>query len=171
MLWWVDVFHLQESHLRFCQDKYCFKSVVRRTVGPPMFSPECLVLNGIGSVWLKATKLLLNPRIGFTFEICSIFDYQGVFNDSVLSPWLVIPLFHSLKVGCHTMYNILYLSHAYVLSRFIRVWLFVTLWTVARQAPLSMGFSRQEHWSGLPFPSPMHESEKWKWSRLVISHS
>ena len=30
--------------------------------------------------------------------------------------------------------------------------------------PLSLGFSRQEHWSGLPFPSPMHESEKWKWS-------
>ena len=30
---------------------------------------------------------------------------------------------------------------------------FVTLWTVDRQAPLSMGFSRQEHWSGLPFPS------------------
>ena len=31
---------------------------------------------------------------------------------------------------------------------------FVTPWTVARQAPVSMGFSRQEHWSGLPFPSP-----------------
>ena len=30
----------------------------------------------------------------------------------------------------------------------------VTPWTVACQAPLSMGFSRQEHWSGLPFPSP-----------------
>ena len=29
-----------------------------------------------------------------------------------------------------------------------------TLWTVARQAPLSLGFFRQEHWSGLPFPSP-----------------
>ena len=28
---------------------------------------------------------------------------------------------------------------------------------------------RQEHWSGLPFPSPMHESEKWKWSRSVVS--
>ena len=38
-------------------------------------------------------------------------------------------------------------------------------------APLSLGFSRQEHWSGLPFPSPMHESEKWKWSRLVMSDS
>ena len=34
------------------------------------------------------------------------------------------------------------------------VQLFETLWTVACQAPLSMGFSRQEHWSGLPFPSP-----------------
>ena len=32
----------------------------------------------------------------------------------------------------------------------------------AHQAPPSLGFSRQEHWSGLPFPSPMHESEKWK---------
>ena len=31
---------------------------------------------------------------------------------------------------------------------------FVTLWTVARQAPLSMGFSRQEYWSGFPFPPP-----------------
>ena len=35
-----------------------------------------------------------------------------------------------------------------------RVWLFATPWTVARQAPLSMGFSRQEYWSGLSFPSP-----------------
>ena len=35
-----------------------------------------------------------------------------------------------------------------------RVQLFAILWTVAHQAPLSMGFSRQEYWSGLPFPSP-----------------
>ena len=33
------------------------------------------------------------------------------------------------------------------------------------------GISRQEHWSGLPFPSPMHENEKWKWSRSVASDS
>ena len=39
----------------------------------------------------------------------------------------------------------------------------------AHQAPLSPGFSRQEHWSGLPFPSPVHESEKWKWSCSVVS--
>ena len=41
----------------------------------------------------------------------------------------------------------------------------------AHQAPPSLGFSSQEHWSGLPFPSPVHESEKWKWSRLVVSDS
>ena len=39
----------------------------------------------------------------------------------------------------------------------------------AHQAPPSLGFSRQEHWSRLPFPSPMHESEKWKWSRSDVS--
>ena len=35
----------------------------------------------------------------------------------------------------------------------------------------SLRFSRQEHWSGLPFPSPVHESEKWKWSCSVVSDS
>ena len=39
-------------------------------------------------------------------------------------------------------------------SRFSHVQLFATLWTVARQAPLSMGFSRQEYWSGLPWLPP-----------------
>ena len=39
-------------------------------------------------------------------------------------------------------------------SRFSRVWRLVTPWTVGCQAPLSMEFSRQQHWSGLPFPSP-----------------
>ena len=34
-----------------------------------------------------------------------------------------------------------------------------------------IGHTRQEHWSGLPFPSPMHESEKWKWSRSFMSDS
>ena len=37
-----------------------------------------------------------------------------------------------------------------------RVRLLATPWTVAYQAPPTMGFSRQEHWSGLPFPSPGH---------------
>jgi len=41
-----------------------------------------------------------------------------------------------------------------MLSHFSHVQLFATLWTVAHQAPLSLGFSRQEHWSGVPLPSP-----------------
>ena len=44
-------------------------------------------------------------------------------------------------------------------SHFSHVRLCVTPQTAAHQAPLSLGFSRQEHWSGLPFPSPMHESQ------------
>ena len=41
-----------------------------------------------------------------------------------------------------------------------RVLLFATPWTVAYEATPFMEFSRQEYWSGVPFPSPMHESEK-----------
>ena len=47
-----------------------------------------------------------------------------------------------------------------LLSRFSRVRPCATPQTAAHQAPPSLGFSRQEHWSGLPFPSPMHENEK-----------
>ena len=54
-----------------------------------------------------------------------------------------------------------------LLSRFSRVQLCATPQMAAHQAPPSLGFSRQEHWSGLPLPSPMHESEKRKGSRSV----
>ena len=47
-----------------------------------------------------------------------------------------------------------------LLSRSSRVRLCATPEMAAHQAPPSLGFSRQEHWSGLPFPSPMHEGEK-----------
>jgi len=47
-----------------------------------------------------------------------------------------------------------------LLSHFSRVRLCATPEMAAHQAPPSLGFSRQEQWSGLPFPSPMQESEK-----------
>ena len=47
-----------------------------------------------------------------------------------------------------------FLASACVRSLFSHLQLFATPWTVAHQVPLSMGFSRQEYWSGLPFPSP-----------------
>ena len=58
-----------------------------------------------------------------------------------------------------------------LLSHFSHVRLCATPQTAAHQAPPSLGLSRQEHWSGLPFPFPMHESEKWKWSGSVVSDS
>ena len=55
---------------------------------------------------------------------------------------------HSTNLECR------YLPDALVLSCFSCVWLFVTQWTSGHQAILYSGFSRQENWSGLPFPSP-----------------
>jgi len=68
----------------------------------------------------------------------------------------------NLQLGIRTLLLLL-------LSRFSHVWLCATPETAAHQAPPSLGFSRQEYWSRLPFPSPVHESEKWKWSRSVVS--
>ena len=58
-----------------------------------------------------------------------------------------------------------------LLSCFSHVQFCVTPEMAAHQASPSLGFSRQEHWSGLSFPSPMHESEKWKWKVKVKSLS
>ena len=63
---------------------------------------------------------------------------------------------HFEFIFVHVLESVLLL----LLSRFSRVQLCATPLTAAHQAPPSLGFSRQEHWSGLPFPSPMHESEK-----------
>ena len=57
-----------------------------------------------------------------------------------------------------------------LLSRFSRVRLCNPI-DGSPQAPPSLGFSRQEHWSGSQFPSPMHEGEKWRWSCSVLSNS
>ena len=59
-----------------------------------------------------------------------------------------------LNLNCHMWLLLL------LLSRFSHVRLCLTPETEARQAPPFLGFSRQEHWSGLPFPSPMSGSEK-----------
>ena len=73
----------------------------------------------------------------------------------------------STSLNGHLMIPLLLL----LLSRFSRVWLCTTPQMAAHQAPPSLGFSRQEQWSVLPFSSPMHESEKSKWSRSVVSDS
>ena len=64
------------------------------------------------------------------------------------------------SLQCHLELTLHIMVWLLLLSRFSRVRPCVTPQTAAHQAPPSLGFSRQEHWSGLPFPSPMHESEK-----------
>ena len=68
---------------------------------------------------------------------------------SLHHPWTLI----TSQEGEVPFLGMLLLLLLLLLSRFSRVWLCVTLQTAAHQAPPSLGFSRQEHWSGLPFSS------------------
>ena len=80
------------------------------------------------------------------------------------SIWYLTEMFLScaLNSGQSMALNRVWLDHSKVLEQ--RRWRLnvSAAATAAHQAPLSLGFSRQEHWSGLAFPSPMHESEKWR---------
>ena len=89
---------------------------------------------------------------------------------SFISAWTPISIFHYIGMlltdslsFCLSENVMLLLSHV------SRVRLCATPEMAAHQPPPSLGFSRQGDWSGLPFPSPMHESEKWKWSPSVVS--
>ena len=73
---------------------------------------------------------------------------------------MTIPLKNPYNSSTRCTQVLLHILLLLLLSRCSRVRLFATPQTAAHQAPPSLGFSRQEHWSGLPLPSPMHESEK-----------
>ena len=96
--------------------------------------------------------------------VCYMWGCQGSVPQGML-PALLFPK-HSFPALCPKSLLLLLL-----LSRSSCVRLCATPQTAAYQGPPSLGFSRQEHWSGLPFPSPIHESEKWKGSRSVLSDS
>ena len=90
-----------------------------------------------------------SPTLGSNPHLFCLLHWQG--GSSPLAPPGLAPLLLLL-----------------LLSRFSRVRLCATPESAAHQASPSLGFSRQEHWSELPFPSPKHESEKRKWSRSVF---
>ena len=83
------------------------------------------------SIWMLSTNLSSNTLILFSFS----FPWSSLLLN------LCVEFFSLLIVLC-------------LLSHLSHVWLFVTLWTVAHQAALSIGFSRQEYWSGLPCTPP-----------------
>ena len=79
--------------------------------------------------------------IGITLLHCSIFN----------KPWTPPPKKKHLIILSSGVFACV---HVCMLSRFSWVWFFATLWTIAHQAPLSMGFSKQQYWRGLPCPPP-----------------
>ena len=127
----------------------------------------------------EITCILLLPFLHI-FSLSCWMNFSCWFNSSLNSAgcsvfswklWTGNPLFFAILLNQHKVGKSIQSrwgqSHEYrqgnrrlttwtvcVLSCFSSVWLFVTPWTVAHQAPLSEGFSRQEHWSGLPCPPP-----------------
>ena len=126
-------------------------------------SPSLLKLMSIESVMpsnhlILCRPLLLRPSV---FPSIRVFSNESI-------PCIKWPKYwsFSFNISLSNEYSglISFRLLLLLLSRFSRVQLCATPETATHQAPLSLGLSRQEHWSGLPFPSPMHESEKWKWS-------
>ena len=88
------------------------------------------------------------------------FHFETQCLETVSECWLSSPLLghhcSALRSGRAGYFMHVYLSTCVHTCMLSCVWLFATPWTVTQQAPLFMEFSRQEHWSGLPFPSPRH---------------
>ena len=108
---------------------------------------------------------------GYIFEFVKFKAYKHILSICDFIYLISLVEKHWLKLICFITIWFSLLLLLLLLSLFSHVQLCATPWTAAYQAFLSMGFSRQEHWSGLPFPSPMHESGKWKGSRSVVSDS
>ena len=100
--------------------------------------------HGLCSLWNCPGQ---NTGMGTLSLLHGIFPTQGS-NSGLLHCRQIL-----YQLSCKGSPRILGLVSEWVKS-LSRVRLFATLWTVAHQTPLSMGFSRQEYWSRLPFPSP-----------------
>jgi len=81
--------------------------------------------------------------------------------------WLILYVWQKTTKFCKAI--ILQLKNKLkncMLSRFSDVWLFATLWTIAHQFPLSIGFFRQEHWIVLPWSPPRESSKPRDWAHI-----
>ena len=92
------------------------------------------------TVLLVCPKIVVSPFVQFSNDL-----------------WKILCMAHVLH----------YAQKLLLLSRFSRVRLCATPWTAAYQASLSMGFSRQEHWSGLPFPSPNAQKQMYNYLTFI----
>ena len=97
------------------------------------------------------------PKIwSFSFTISPCNEYSGLISFRIY--WLDFSAVHDPKVlksySLLSYHCDIMVENKVKVKSLSRVRLFASLWTVDHQAPLSMEFSRQEYWSGLPFPSP-----------------
>ena len=114
-----------------------------------------------GSTWAKAERRRCKGQCTLLFALESQVLFGGPagflffssFGGSLLHNVLLVSAIHQCESVVHP---------AYTLCWFSRVRLFATLWVVAHQAPLSMGFSRPEYWSGLPRALP-------EWNLSLVS--
>ena len=97
--------------------------------------------------------------------LLDLFLYFSLEKSACLSSELLIYVFGHISIIWYVSLH----THVCMLNCFSRVQLFATLWTLVHQAPLFRGFSRQEYWSGLPYPSPGESS--WPRDRTHIIYT
>ena len=110
------------------------------------------------AVW-RFLKLKLEQPYSPAIPLLGIYpeEMERLTRKDICSFMFIAALFTITKTGSLPRYPSMdewIRNHAFMLSHFSCVWLFVILWSRVCQAPLSMGFSRQEYWSGLPSPPP-----------------
>ena len=122
-------------------------------------STDCIV-HGVAKsrTWLSNFRFHYYPYILFPQflslgQLCPSQPYPR--GDGGRTPSALTVAFNNVSPECIHLIRIACLCALW----FSCVWFFATPWTVACQAPLSMGFSRQEYWSGLPFCSPRDLSD------------
>ena len=122
------------------------------------------------AVWLISTSAV--DCYSFQWSFFGIIKWPDKIKSYVTQSFANVSIASKCKRldSCPRLFHLVLLL-LLLLSHFSHVQLCTTPEMAAHQVPPSLGFSRQEHWSGLPFPSPKHESEKWKWSRSVTSDS
>ena len=133
--------------------------------GNPLQCP-CLVNPMNGGAWWAAVYVVTESRTRLKQLCSSIYGCEN---------WTIKKAecrrIDAFELWCWRYHYERMLLLLLLLSLFSRVQLCEPPQMAAHWAPWSLGLFRPEHWSGLPFPSPICESEKWKWSRSVVSDS
>ena len=117
-----------------------------------------LQLTGWGQNWMTCESLSITPSTLQALDWKSMNIYNNNYYYA-LTTWAIslhqaLGIQFLLSLYGHDHWEAMHNLSACMLSRFSHVCLCATLWSVARQAPLSLRFFRQEYWSGLPCPPP-----------------